>query len=115
MHVAIIRLNPSSTVRFLISLLSHLFVLGLNASILPIEHLRQLLVHVLLNKYDEILAGDCQDDQGLSDHHYESENVRKVKVGHFRAIELKGIRDLQELVVNLNYVVCLDTVVGSRI
>ena len=115
MHIAIIGLNPSSTIRFLISLLPYLFVLGFNASILPIEHLRQLLVHVLLDKYDEIFAGDCQDDQGLSNHHYESENVRKVKVGHSRAIELKGIRNLQELVVDLNYEVCLDAVVGSRI
>ena len=111
----IIGLDPSSTVRFLISLLPHLFVLGLNTSILPIKHLRQLLVHVLLDKYDEVLAGDRQDDQGLSDHHNESKHVRKVEVSHPRPVELEGIRDLQELVIDLDDEVCFYAVAAGRI
>ena len=95
--------------------MSHLFVLGLNTSILPIKHLRKLLVHMLLDKYDEVLASNCQDDQRLSDHHDESQHVRKVEEGHLCAIELEGIRDLQELVVDLNDKVCLDAIAAGRI
>ena len=70
---------------------------------------------MLLDKYDEVLAGDRQDDQRLSDHHDESKHVRKVEEGHLCAIELKGIRDLQELVVDLNDEVCLYAIAAGRI
>ena len=113
---AIIRLNPSSTVRVLISLLPHLLlVLRFNTSVLPIEHLRKLLVHVLLNEDDEVLTSDRQDDQRLCEHHDESEDVRKVKVGHSCAIQLEGVRNLQELVVDLNDEVCLNALVTGRV
>ena len=102
LHGAVIWLNPSSSVRFLISLLPYLFVLGLNTSILPIKHLRQLLVHVLLDEDDEIFPSDSQDAQRLGQHHDKREHVREVEVGHPGAMEQEGVGDLQELIVHHN-------------
>ena len=70
---------------------------------------------MLLDKYDEVLASNCQDDQRLSDHHDESQHVRKVEESHLCAIELEGVRDLQELVVDLNDEVCLYAIAAGRV